>query len=67
VLRLKQICNFDTAAGESTSSTASRRSWRKEVQASGKKALVFSQWVETLGRLKTKLTRFGVLDYHGGM
>ena len=66
VLRLKQICNFDTATGESAKLDCLMAEL-EEVQASGKKALVFSQWVETLGRLKTKLARFGALDYHGGM
>ena len=37
------------------------------MQASGRKALVFSQWVETLGRLRGELDRFGALEYHGGM
>ena len=66
VLRLKQICNFDTATGES----AKRErlvAELEEVQASGRKALVFSQWVETLGRLRATLGRFGPLEYHGGM
>ena len=66
VLRLKQICNFDTATGASAKLDCLVAEL-EEVQASGRKALVFSQWVETLGRLETKLARFGALQYHGGM
>jgi SNF2 family DNA or RNA helicase len=35
------------------------------VAASGKKAIVFSQWVSTLRRLSGELKRFGPLEYHG--
>jgi len=66
VLRLKQICNFDTFTGESAKLDCLEADL-EEVHASGKKALVFSQWVETLGRLHGKLSRFGALEYHGGM
>ncbi|MFM7244125.1 MAG: DEAD/DEAH box helicase [Planctomycetaceae bacterium] len=66
VLRLKQICNFDTATGESAKLECLAAEL-EEVQASGRKALVFSQWVETLGRLDGALGRFGALQYHGGM
>jgi SNF2 family DNA or RNA helicase len=66
VLRLKQICNFDPATGESAKLDCLMAEL-EEVQASGRKALVFSQWVETLRRLETKLARFGALQYHGGM
>ena len=66
VLRLKQICNFDTATGESAKLDCLEAEL-EEVQASGRKALVFSQWVEALGRLDERLARFGALQYHGGM
>lgn len=66
VLRLKQICNFDTATGESAK-LERLVAELEEVQASGRKALVFSQWVDTLGRLREKLAPFGALEYHGGM
>ena len=66
VLRLKQICNFDTFTGESAKLDCLEADL-EEIHASGKKALVFSQWVETLGRLRGKLSRFGALEYHGGM
>ena len=66
VLRLKQICNFDTATGESAKLECLQAEL-EEVQASGRKALVFSQWVETLGRLEGALGKFGAIQYHGGM
>ena len=66
VLRLKQICNFDTATGESAKLDCLEAEL-EEVQASGRKALVFSQWVETLRRLDDRFARFGALQYHGGM
>ena len=66
VLRLKQICNFDTATGESAKLDCLEAEL-EEIQASGRKSLVFSQWVETLGRLEKRLERFGALEYHGGM
>jgi SNF2 family DNA or RNA helicase len=66
VLRLKQICNFDTATGESAKLECLAAEL-EEVRASGRKALVFSQWVETLGRLEDGLSRFGAIAYHGGM
>ena len=47
VLRLKQICNFDTATGESAKLDCLEAEL-EEIQASGKKSLVFSQWVETI-------------------
>ena len=66
VLRLKQICNFDTFTGESAKLDCLEADL-EEIHASGKKSLVFSQWVETLGRLRDRLGRFGALEYHGGM
>jgi SNF2 family DNA or RNA helicase len=64
--RLKQVCNFDTHSGESAKLDCLKADL-EEVQASGRKALVFSQWVETLGKLEKELTPFGALQYHGGM
>jgi len=64
VLRLKQICNFDPATG--TSSKMERlEADLEEVAASGKKAIVFSQWVKCLEILNHQLHRFGPLQYHG--
>jgi SNF2 family DNA or RNA helicase len=64
VLRLKQICNFDPATGAS-SKLERMEADLEEVAASGQKAIVFSQWVETLNRLERQLRRFGPLEYHG--
>ena len=64
VLRLKQICNFDPATG--TSSKLERLTADlEEIAGSGRKAIVFSQWVGTLKRLARHLQRFGPLEYHG--
>jgi SNF2 family DNA or RNA helicase len=64
VLRLKQICNFDPATGES-SKYEQLAADLEEVAASGQKAIVFSQWVRPLQSLGEKLARFGTLEYHG--
>lgn len=66
VLRLKQICNFDTAT-RASAKTDCLAAELEEVQASGRKAIVFSQWVQTLSRLRERLKRFGPREYHGGM
>ncbi|MFH1922539.1 MAG: DEAD/DEAH box helicase [Planctomycetota bacterium] len=64
VLRLKQIANFDPATGAS-SKLERLEADLEEVAQSGRKALVFSQWVETLDRLARRLRRFGPVEYHG--
>jgi len=64
ILRLKQICNFDPATGESAKLERLLADM-EEVAQSGQKAIVFSQWVETLYRLKDSLARFGTSEYHG--
>ncbi len=64
VLRLKQICNFDPATGES-SKLERLTADLEEVAASGQKAIVFSQWVATLEVLAARLGHFGVCQYHG--
>ena len=66
VLRLKQICNFDPATGSSAKLERLAASL-EEVAASGRKAIVFSQWVNSLKRLSRRLDRFGTLEYHGGI
>jgi SNF2 family DNA or RNA helicase len=64
VLRLKQVCNFDPATG--ASSKAERlEADLEECFASGRKAIVFSQWVDTLEELAKRLQRFGPEMYHG--
>jgi SNF2 family DNA or RNA helicase len=64
VLRLKQICNFDTATGAS-SKLERLDADLEEIAVSGRKAIVFSQWVGTIQRLSKALQRFGPLEYHG--
>lgn len=64
ILRLKQICNFDPATGASVKLERLEADL-EEVAASGRKALVFSQWVSTLRRLSGQLERFGPLEFHG--
>jgi len=64
ILRLKQICNFDPATGESAKLERLLADM-EEVTESGRKAIVFSQWVETLYKLKGSLDRFGITEYHG--
>ena len=64
VLRLKQICNFDPATGAS-SKLERLEADLEEVAASGKKAIVFSQWVKSIEVIAEKLKRFGPLQYHG--
>jgi len=64
VLRLKQICNFDPATGASAKLERLEADL-EEVAASGRKAIVFSQWVQTLQRLSKQFERFGPLEYHG--
>jgi SNF2 family DNA or RNA helicase len=64
VLRLKQICNFDPVTGASTKLERLEADL-EEVAASGKKAIVFSQWVQTLEVIRRRLARFGPLEYHG--
>jgi len=66
VLRLKQICNFDPVTGASAKLDRLEADI-EEVAASGKKAIVFSQWVKTLKHLSNRLQRFGPLQYHGGI
>jgi SNF2 family DNA or RNA helicase len=66
VLRLKQICNFDPATGASAKLERLEADM-EEVVASGQKAIIFSQWVVTIERLRERLARFGTLEYHGQM
>ena len=64
VLRLKQICNFDPATGESAK-LEQLQADLEEIAGSGRKAIVFSQWVGTLRQLAGRLRGFGPLEYHG--
>jgi SNF2 family DNA or RNA helicase len=64
VLRLKQICNFDPATGASGKFERLEADL-EEIAASGRKAIVFSQWVGTLKKLAERVDRFGPMEYHG--
>jgi SNF2 family DNA or RNA helicase len=64
VMRLKQICNFDPLTGESAKLERLQADLA-EVAASGRKAVVFSQWVEPLERLAAALAPLGTVQYHG--
>ncbi len=64
VLRLKQICNFDPATGASCKLERLEADM-EEIAASGQKAIIFSQWVETLEKIAEPLQRFGPMQYHG--
>jgi SNF2 family DNA or RNA helicase len=64
VMRLKQICNFDPVTGESAK-LEQMQADLAEVADSGRKAIVFSQWVEPLETLAKALRSLGPLLYHG--
>jgi SNF2 family DNA or RNA helicase len=64
VMRLKQICNFDPLTGESAKLELLQADLA-EVAESGRKAIVFSQWVEPLELLAQALKPWGPLQYHG--
>jgi SNF2 family DNA or RNA helicase len=64
VLRLKQICNFDPATGASCKLERLEADM-EEIAASGQKAIIFSQWVESLDKIAAPLDRFGPMQYHG--
>ena len=64
VLRLKQICNFDPLT-QNSSKVERLEADLEEVAASGKKAIIFSQWVKSLDILKERLHKFNPIEYHG--
>ncbi|MDR1383809.1 MAG: DEAD/DEAH box helicase [Planctomycetaceae bacterium] len=64
VLRLKQICNFDPLTGDSAKLERLLADI-EEVAASGRKAIIFSQWVETLIKLRDYLADYHPVEYHG--
>ncbi len=64
VLRLKQICNFDPVTG-SSAKLERLVADVEEVASSGKKAIVFSQWVDSIEKIRPAMERFGPLEYHG--
>lgn len=64
VLRLKQICNFDPATGESAKIERLKADM-EEVAASGQKAIVFSQWVDAVKQIAPHVAEFNPLEFHG--
>jgi SNF2 family DNA or RNA helicase len=64
VMRLKQICNFDPATGDSAKLDQLLADVQ-EVAENGRKAIVFSQWVQPLEVLARALFPYGPLLYHG--
>lgn len=64
VLRLKQICNFDPLTGASCKMERLLADV-SEIAESGRKALVFSQWVGPLEQMAKELQPYGPLLYHG--
>lgn len=65
VLRLKQICNFDPSTGASAKMERLRADL-EECVASGRKAIVFSQWVDTIEKIAAGLDGFCQCEqYHG--
>ena len=64
IMRLKQICNFDPLTGDSAK-LEQLHADLAEIAASGRKAIVFSQWVEPLLLLARRLASFGTLQFHG--
>jgi SNF2 family DNA or RNA helicase len=64
VMRLKQICNFDPLTRQSAKLERLHADL-SEVAESGRKAIVFSQWVEPLLFLADALQAVGPLLYHG--
>jgi len=64
VLRLKQICNFDPVTGASAKLERLEADL-EEIASSGQKAIIFSQWVQTLDYLSERLACYRPLEYHG--
>jgi len=64
VMRLKQICNFDPRTRQSAK-LEQLAADMEEVAANGRKAIIFSQWVEPLEYLAQALAAYGPLQYHG--
>ncbi|MFL5245490.1 MAG: DEAD/DEAH box helicase [Gemmataceae bacterium] len=64
IMRLKQICNFDPLTGQS-SKLDQLQADLAEVAESGRKAIVFSQWVDPLQVLAGALAPLGPLQFHG--
>ena len=66
ITRLKQICNFDPRT-EQSCKLEYLREVLDEIAAAGQKALVFSQFTQTLEFLRGELSDLTPVAYHGGM
>lgn len=64
VLRLKQICNFDPVT-KASSKTERLKADLEEIAASGQKAIVFSQWVDSVTKIKDEIAAYNPLEFHG--
>lgn len=64
--RLKQICNFDPVTQESAK-LEQLTADLDEVAASCRKAIVFSQWVETLQHIAERFPELNPVLFHGQM
>jgi len=64
VMRLKQICNFDPLTGQS-SKLEQLTADMTEIAESGRKAIIFSQYIDPLVRIAEALEALGPLQYHG--
>ena len=64
ILRLKQICNFEPLSDESAKADHLCAKL-DEIAASGKKAIVFSQYVASIEKLAARLNGIGCVQYHG--
>ena len=63
--RLKQICNFDEASGESVKLEILQEMLRR-IELTGQKVLVFSQYVKALRKISTAITIPHDI-FHGGL
>ncbi|MGL4463605.1 MAG: DEAD/DEAH box helicase, partial [Planctomycetia bacterium] len=66
IRHLKQLCNYDPATGESAKADQ-LAAHIEEIAQSGKKAILFSQYVTTIEFLADRLKDFNPLVYHGGV
>lgn len=66
ITKLKQICNYDQDSDKSIK-LDTLRPIVDDVISNGKKILVFSQYVDTLKWIASKLTGYRANIYHGGL
>src|SRR5262249_31423346 len=64
VMRLKQICNFDPATGDSAKLEPLQADLAEGAE-SARTAFALPQWVEPLHFIAEALAEFGPLQYHG--